>query len=180
MPQMTEQDLRAAELRDKAHKELVDFYIDQAIRAAKGEFNEDGVTFGFLNVRGHEIPDPTVLEPPLGYVPQPDLMEQMRRMVQREISRIAEDQEFETFAEADDFDIDDDPVDYSSPYEEFFDPLPGSPAGPAGPDRQDPNTLEPDERGGGGAEPPSGQTTPTSPSEGAPSTSGAPAPRKGT
>lgn len=141
MSRLTQADLRAAELRDQAHEELVAYYIEQAILAAKGELNDDGTPASFLNVRGHEVPDPTVIEPPLGYVPQPDLMEQMRRMLRSELSRIAEDAEFETFDEADDFDLDDDPVDYSSPYEEFFDPAPGAPAGPPSAPAADPNAA---------------------------------------
>lgn len=151
----TQADLRAAELRDQAHEELVEHYINQAILAARGELNDDGTPIAFLNVRGHEVPDPTVVEPPLGYVPQPDLMEQMRRMVRNELSRLAEDSEAESFEEADDFDIDDDPVDYSSPYEEFFDPAPGAPTGPPAPAAADPNAP---------AEPVTSPGSPSSPS----------------
>lgn len=160
-------DKRAEALRDLARQNLIDHYIQVAITAADGLLDDDGdpIGYGFLNVLGQEVPDPTVVEPPLGYVAQPDLMEQMRRMVRSEMSRIAELQEFETFEEADDFDIDEDPVDYSSPYEMFFDPPAGAPAGPTGPDRPDPNAppvaADATDRGGGGAEPPSGQAAPT-------------------
>lgn len=157
MPKPSDHDLVVEKKRDEARQALIDHYIQIAIANS-----ED---YGFLNVMGHEVPDPTVVEPPLGYVAQPDLMEMMRRMIRNTISDIAEDTEFETFEEADDFDIDDDPVDYSSPYEEFFDPAPGAPAGPP-PDpnaRPDPNAAPPaaPEAGGGGAQPPGGQPNET-------------------
>lgn len=121
--------------RDEAYNRLIDHYIEVAVTQSD--------EYGFLNVMGHEVPDPTVVEPPLGYVPQPDLMEQMRAMVRRELSAIAAQQEFETFEEADDFDIDDDPVDYTSPYEMYFDPP--DPALAA---------VDPPVGGGGGTPPP--------------------------
>jgi len=126
--------------REEAKRALIDHYIEVAINQSD--------EYAFLNVMGQEVPDPTVIEPPLGYVPQPDLMEQMRAMVRNELSRIAEQQEFESFEEADDFDIDDDPVDYSSPYELYFDPEEGQPPGPIEP------APEPVKAGGGGGEPP--------------------------
>lgn len=123
--------------RDQARLDLIDHYIRVAAE------NSRDLEYGFLNVRGQEVPDPTVVEPPLGYIAQPDLMEQMRRMVRTEMSRIAELEQFESFEEADDFDIDDDPVDYTTPYEMYFDPEPaadqGPPAPPTHPARLDPN-----------------------------------------
>lgn len=140
--------------RDEARLKLIDLYTEIAITQSD--------ELGFLNVMGHEVPDPTVMEPPLGYVAQPDLMEQMRRMISTELSRIAEDQEFETMQEADDFDIDDDPVDYSSPYEEFFDPAPGAPAGPPGEIRPAPNEVPPEGPGPEAAKP-GGEAPPAKP-----------------
>lgn len=139
--------------REEAKHALIDHYIQVAINQSD--------EYGFLNVMGHEVPDPTVIEPPLGYVAQPDLMEQMRAMVRNTLSQIAQENEFESFEEADDFDIDDDPVDYSSPYELYFDPEEGQPPGPIEP------PPEPVKSGGGGGEPP-----PDSPA--APASSGAP------
>lgn len=156
----SEHDKVAERIREEERLKLIDHYTQQAIEASHD--------YGFLNVRGHEVPDPTVLEPPIGYVATPDIFEQMRRMVRNELSKIAEAQEFETFEEADDFDIDDDPVDYASPYEMYFDPGAGGPAGPPQRDvRPDPNAeappppkdgeVLPPDPGGGGAEPPGGQ-----------------------
>ena len=110
-------------IRYAEREKLIAEYMQRAIDASKQDY-------GFLNVRGHEVPDPTVIEPPLGYVQSPDLMEQMRQMVRNEMSRIAEANEFETFEEADDFDIDDDPVDYTSPFELYFDPAEYDDQGP--------------------------------------------------
>lgn len=165
MTKPSDQDIRAAQLRELARENLIDAYMQKAIENASGLIDDDGdpIGYGFLNILGQEVPDPTVVEPPIGYVAQPDLMEQMRRMLRNEMSALAAANEFETFEEADDFDVEDDPVDYSSPYEEFFDPPAGSPAGPTGPTRADPNADPPvsPEAGGGGAQPPSGQTAPT-------------------
>lgn len=78
-----------------------------------------------LNENGHEMPDPTPIEPPLNYKRTPSLAEQIREQIRSE--RLAMELEgtgAETFEEADDFDIPDDPVDPSSPWEGNFDPLP--------------------------------------------------------
>lgn len=146
MGYQSDHDRVAEKARENAHQQLVDYYIELAIQASQGD-DED--VYGFLNVRGHEVPDPTVLEPPLGYVPGPDLMEQMRAMVRRELSAIAEENAHETFEEADDFDIEDDPVDYTSPYELYFDPPPQAPQGPPSAVVADPSVPP-----GGSVEPP--------------------------
>lgn len=129
----SEHDLVTARIREEERQKLIDHYMQQAIA--------NSATYGFLNVRGQEVPDPTVVEPPLGYIQQPDIFEQMRRMIRHEVSQAAAAAEFETFEEADDFEVDDEPVDYTSPWEEYFDPAPGEPAGPqADPNaRPDPN-----------------------------------------
>lgn len=154
MPLPSDHDKVAQAKRESAYADLIDHYIAVAINGS-----ED---YGFLNVMGHEVPDPTIVEPPLGYIQQPDLMEQMRRMVRSELSRIADLQEMETFEEADDFDIDEDPVDYSTPYEIYFDPPPGAAAGPTQDiSRPDPNAPpEPQ------ASPPSPAPEPASPPPG--------------
>lgn len=70
----------------------------------------------------YETPDPVPMAPPIGYNPQPSLFEQVRAMVQSEhLRREAEAAGYESFEEADDFEIDDDPVDPTIPYEEKFD-----------------------------------------------------------
>jgi len=56
---------------------------------------------------GHEILNPTPMQPPLGYKPQLSLAEQIRLQV-RQLKSL-DDMEPETEEEADDFEIEDDP-----------------------------------------------------------------------
>lgn len=73
-----------------------------------------------LDEYGREVFDPTPIAPPVGYVKQPSLFEQMREMVRGEALRIyAESQDMESFEDADDFDVDDD-IDPRTPYELNF------------------------------------------------------------
>lgn len=79
-----------------------------------------------LDAHGREIPDPTPMAPPVGYNRQPSLSEQIRAMVRSE--RLAQEVAaagYETFEEADDFDVGDD-FEPSSPYEGNFDPIPAA------------------------------------------------------
>jgi len=99
----------------------------------------------YLTEDGREKPDPTPLAPPIGYVKQPHLWEQMREMVRHQLSEAAVDSGRESFEEADDFDVGDD-YDPTSPYEEVFEPY-------------IPPTT-PTEAGGGGGE---GEAEPPSP-----------------
>lgn len=67
--------------------------------------------------------DPTPMAPPIGYIKRESLFDTVREMVRSEALRqAAEESGLETFEEADDFDIPDDPIDPSSPYENDFDP----------------------------------------------------------
>lgn len=76
-----------------------------------------------LTPDGLEIPDPTPVAPPVGYVKQPSLVEQIRAMVRSEKLRLeAEAMGAETFEDADDFDVGDD-FDPTSPYEADFEPM---------------------------------------------------------
>lgn len=85
-----------------------------------------------------DAPDMGVpIAPPLGYIKQPSITERIRDMVRSEhLRREAESAGAETFEEANDFDILDDPVDPHTPYEAVFDPLPetstGVPTPPSG------------------------------------------------
>lgn len=79
-----------------------------------------------LDPRGREIPDPVPVAPPVGYKRQPSLAEQIRAMVRSEKLRDeAQAAGYETFEEADDFDVGDD-YEPNSPYEVDFDPTPVS------------------------------------------------------
>lgn len=115
----------------------------------------------YLDEHGRELPDPTPIAPPVGFRRQPSLAEQIRAMVRSErLRQEAEAQGFETFEEADDFEVGDD-YDPTSPYEEVFDPHP-NPEGAA--------MTPPD--AAAGAKGPSGSPTATSDSS-------PPAPPKG-
>lgn len=71
---------------------------------------------------GKEYGDPRPLAPPVGFDRPETQAEIIRRMVRREFSAAAQEQGFETFEEAEDFDIPDDPADPHTPYEAVFDP----------------------------------------------------------
>lgn len=59
---------------------------------------------------GAEVPDPTPLEPPLGWFKQPSMVDHIRNMIRGEnLRRAAEEAGLETMDEADDFDVEDDP-----------------------------------------------------------------------
>lgn len=68
------------------------------------------------NENGEEILNPTPMQPPVGYKPQPSLIETIREQVRQHHLLLA-DQEIDTEEEADDFDIDDDPADPHSKWE---------------------------------------------------------------
>lgn len=77
--------------------------------------------YGTLNEAGHEVLDPTPMKPRVGHRPQPSVNDRIRAMVRSErLRQAAEEAGMESFEEADDFDIPDDPIDPSTPYEEVF------------------------------------------------------------
>jgi len=90
----------------------------------KPTFDEDGVQVSSaIGKDGKEYPDPVPLEPPIGYNAPPDLMTMIRTMIRQEkFNQTLADHDYETFDEADDFDIDDDPLDALTPYEKVFEP----------------------------------------------------------
>lgn len=66
---------------------------------------------------GRELPDPTPIEIPVRFRGRPEsLTDQIRRMVRNELSEAAARSGHETFAEANDFDVDDE-VDVPTRYE---------------------------------------------------------------
>lgn len=79
---------------------------------------------------GREIPDPNPVEVPLGMKRPETLAEQVQRLVRTSVSAYAEMHGEETFAEADDLEVDDD-FDPSTPYEVDFDPVLGRDITPA-------------------------------------------------
>lgn len=80
----------------------------------------------FLDDKGREIPDPSPISVPAAFRRPETLAEQIRRLIRSDkLKQMADDQEMDTFDEAEDFDIDDEFWDPSSPYEEVFDPVLG-------------------------------------------------------
>ncbi|AXH77126.1 MAG: hypothetical protein [Microviridae sp.] len=77
-----------------------------------------------LNEKGWEVPDQTPVAIP-AYIQKYDQRDSIKEMIRQALSQEAEHAGFETFEEADDFDVGDD-FDPSSPYEEQFDPDTGA------------------------------------------------------
>lgn len=97
----------------------------EAQRAKDIEEAEMRAAEKLLDPLGRELVDETPMAPPLGYNPQPTLVEQMRMMIQGERMRLAAmEAGFETFEEADDFEMDEDPFPRSPHEDEFEAPLP--------------------------------------------------------
>lgn len=75
------------------------------------------------NERGEEIPDSRPMALPVGFKRPLPLGQRIRALVQQELlNRELGDKGIETFEEADDFDVPDDPADPCTPFEENFDP----------------------------------------------------------
>lgn len=107
-------------------KERVDVETGE-ILSAEAFVRSYGLRPTRLNDRGRELLDSTPMAPPVGYKPQPSMVEIIRaQIVSEKLAREAEELGLETFEEADDFDVEDD-YDPSTPYEEMFDPEPPSP-----------------------------------------------------
>lgn len=75
----------------------------------------------------YETPDPTPVRMPAGFRRPETLEERIRRLVRSErFNADLEEAGFETFEEANDFDVPDDLPDPATPYEPFFDPALGT------------------------------------------------------
>lgn len=110
------------------------------LRQAKLEQRElDGTLpeFGYVNVDGQLVPDPVPLEPPVGYVAQPSVIDQVLERLQARARMLQEDEEIDTAEDLEDFGPEDDDFP-ASPHEltmaeEFPDlrPAPPEPVPPA-------------------------------------------------
>lgn len=113
-----------SEYVDPKTGEVRAFCSDNGGFATWQEFLDKMKVRGLTPDGASQIPDSTPMEPPVGYVQPPDLMEQMRQMVRSELLRRAADAEgFESEEEANDFELGpDDEVDEFgralTPYEE--------------------------------------------------------------
>lgn len=77
-----------------------------------------------LDEFGVEILDTTPVSLPTGFRKPETLQEQVARLVRNQVSREAEEAGYESFDEADDFDVEDE-FDPSTPFETVFDPVLG-------------------------------------------------------
>lgn len=102
------------------------------------------ITNARLDPTGRERVSSIPLAPPVGYIRQPSLAQQIRDMVRSEqLAAEARNAGYETFEEADDFEVDD--FDPSSPYEEVFEPeLPRSPESQPKPEPVGSDPAKPD------------------------------------
>lgn len=72
---------------------------------------------------GRQVPDPVPMQPPIGFKKQPSMVEIVRDMVRSEkLRQEALATGHETFEEAEDFDIGDEPDQLTSGWENDFDP----------------------------------------------------------
>lgn len=100
-------------------------HIEEYLVPAK--FDADGVQVSSaIGKDGKEYPDPVPMSPPVGYTPPSDIMQLIERMVTQG-KAVLEAAEIETEEEANDFEIEDDPLDNLTEYEKVFAP----PAAPA-------------------------------------------------
>lgn len=76
-----------------------------------------------LDDLGREIPDPVPMAPPVGYQQGMTQEERLRAMVRQEQSRLRAELYDETEDEANDFDVDDDPIDPATPYEQHYEAI---------------------------------------------------------
>lgn len=84
----------------------------------------NGLARSLLSEDGRlEYPDPVPMAAPVDLRPAPSGMRKLvQDLIRQELSQFADSMEMETFEEADDFDIEDDPPDPLTPYEAVFDP----------------------------------------------------------
>lgn len=76
-----------------------------------------------LNQDGTPILNPVPIAPPIGYKKHPSMVEVVRDMIRSEkLAQAARDAGHETFEEAEDFDVGDDPDQLRSPFENEHDP----------------------------------------------------------
>lgn len=86
---------------------------------ADGELHSLRLPTPFLDYYGREVNNPKVLAPPVGFVKQPSIMERIAE--QRSLQALARHEEWrdldETFEEGDDFEVEDDILDPTTPWE---------------------------------------------------------------
>lgn len=101
---------------------------EEALRVA-GWTDDPGQGKAVLLGDGREVFNPIPMAPPVGYTPQPTLMELLDTMVKRHLVGLRGDDEIDTVDEAEDFDVEDEIPDPFSIYE-MVDLISESPALP--------------------------------------------------
>lgn len=74
------------------------------------------------NSNGDEVPDPTPMEPPIGWIEPPSMVELIRKMIRDNELEKGLSTEHGSFEEEDDFEIGDDGEDLRSGWENDFEP----------------------------------------------------------
>lgn len=97
----------------------------RVFRTSEADYKEKLERMG-QTAEGSEILDTTPIEPPLGYLKQPSMVEHIRALIQSEkLKQEAAEQGDESFDEADDFDVEDDVEPISEfEMERYFEPHP--------------------------------------------------------
>lgn len=115
-------------LKDK-HDEMHLRHRKQEMLALKEAYDElahevEGVVTPYIDKDGKEVLDPRPIAPPVGFVERDSITDRLRELIAGErMRRTAELREMDSFEEADDFDVDDDPIPMrDTPYENDFDP----------------------------------------------------------
>lgn len=90
-----------------------------------------------LDAEGREVPDPNPMEVPLGMKRPPTLAEQVQRLVGRQLSDYAAMHGQETFAESEDFDVDEDEEPWSPHEVQLFNGIEATAADFQNPDRRE-------------------------------------------
>lgn len=96
----------------------------EAVRQARQERRLSNPNRARLDENGHEKLSEEPFEIPVKFreTPEQKRDREIRQMIRNEFSRAMVDSGHESFDEADDFDVFDDPIDPESPYEINFDP----------------------------------------------------------
>lgn len=94
--------------------------VGEHVDPETGEVHDVVLQTPFHDANGHEILDPRPMALPVGFQRPPTLAEQVARLVRGHMSDMAAADGFETFEDADDFELDEDII-VPSPWEDDFD-----------------------------------------------------------
>lgn len=103
---------------------------------AAGWTDDPGTGKAVLDEHGREIFNPVPMDPPVGFVQEPSMMDLIQRQINKHLELLRGDEEIDSEEEANDFDAGPEEFDPFSLYE-FTDMIPESPALPS----QEPSSL---------------------------------------